>query len=196
MSACFGRVHSFARSCLRGHAPVQLPWHNSAVGCRSPAPSHALHVVSSSLSRLLSVVHDKLRRHRSPVSSLALRPKTARSLEQYVDPPHPHTQPHAYASKHPPTHPRAHPPSTHKLACTSASSEALTALAVPSLQRYLRCVTMCNPLGTTKQHQKENSDAHSTRTRAHLFSIMEVCGRWPATQPQRRRASATTFLLT
>ncbi len=98
-------------ACMRA---VQWLSNGASAGGCAFRRGRCTNVVYSSLSRLLSVVRETLRRHRWLATSRALRPKGARSLDSYVDRPTPtlvckrkRARVRKLAPAHPPTRPRA-----------------------------------------------------------------------------------------
>ncbi len=221
--ACSRRGRSFACCCVRVHvrSPVAITWR--VCWRLRLRRMRCTYVVYSSLSRLLSVVRETLRRHRWLATSRALRPKSVRSLDSYVDRPTPtrtckrkQARVRKLASA---IRPRAHAPQPHEYARTPASSERRG--SQPLGRRDMYAVFECAPIpsGTAKQRPRcehpMRTDAHAhalthththtqthTHTHTHTPCSMEVRRRWPATQPRSRRARPsskdfeTTFLRT
>jgi hypothetical protein len=208
-------ARAFLRVLLRLRACAQSSGYQMARLLAVVPASHALHVVYSSLSRLLSVVRETLRRHRWLATSRALRPKSARSLDSCVDRPTPtldckrqQARVRKLASAHPPTRPRAPTcTSTHarlRPLSGGARSHSAVAICAPCMNAHLFVPEQQNS-NHDKNTQRAQTHTHTqtrTRTHTHTPGSMMVRRRWPATQPQRRRArpastgSATTFLRT
>ena len=171
LCACSRRERSFACAAVRLHArsPVAIKWRVRwwlrlrRVRCTN--------VVYSSLSRLLSVVRETLRRHRWLATSRALRPKSARSLDSYVDRPTPtldckrkRARVRKLASAHPPTRPRAlSRTSTHaRLRPLSGGARRHSAVAIsaPCMNAHL----------FVPEQQNSNHDKSTQRAQTHTHS--------------------------